>query len=289
MKTIIVRLKKAGNRTTTFSISDAMGNILIEDVTKQSLIDGIALTIEDNVTAITITPTGKKCCEGSFTFPITTITNQELVDWEYTSTNTATLWKHLTDTTIYNNFYGCVNPYIIEYPFAYQFQDQIIQNVQDYTKVYTYLPSILGSFNTNRKVQVDDKYFNKAVIYNDQDSSGILELNPKPANNLKLYMSYPIYNTDSKSIMYTKSDNFYQFNTFWNIVKNKLVPLFTSSCESMSFDKEVNQDNMNYGIQSFKKATIRGKDTKVRLILDNDSSIHLVSQLFVTPSQISYK
>ena len=108
-------------------------------------------------------------------------------------------------------------------------------------------------------------------------------------NNLKEYLKYPVYNVDSKTIIYTKSDNFYQYNTFWGLVKDKSLPLFTKSCESLSIDKVVNQLNMDYGKRSFKKEPLRSKDLKVRHILDNKSDIHLVSQFIVTPSQISYK
>jgi hypothetical protein len=57
----------------------------------------------------------------------------------------------------------------------------------------------------------------------------------------------------------------------------------------MSIDKEVNQENMDYGLRSFKKATLRAKELKVRHILDNSSTVHLVSQFILTPAQISYK
>ncbi len=108
-------------------------------------------------------------------------------------------------------------------------------------------------------------------------------------NNLKEYMKYPIYNAESKTITFTKSDNFYQYNTFWSLVKNKSIPLFITSCESMSIDKIVNQSNMDYGKRSFKKEPLRAKELKVRHILDDKSNVHLTSQFIVTPSQISYK
>ena len=102
-------------------------------------------------------------------------------------------------------------------------------------------------------------------------------------------MKYPMYNADSKTITYTKSDNFYQYNTFWSLVKNKQNPLFTRTCFSLSLDKVVNQDNMDYGKRSFKKEPLRAKDLRVRHILDDKSDIQLVSQFIITPSQISYK
>lgn len=288
MKIIVIRLKKAGKRTTTFSISDGMGNVLVSKVTKQQLIQGISLSVEDNVYKVVLSSTGINCCSLVLDIPIRTITNQELVDFTFNTSETASLWKHLTNPELYNNFYGCIAPYIIEYPFAYQFQDEILQNVKDYTRTYTYLPSVNGVFDDNRRIEID-AYFSKAIVYNGQQSSGVLELEPKPMNNLKSYLTYPKFNTESKTILFTKSDNFYQYNTFWDITKDKTIPLFITSCESMSIDKEVNQDNMNYTTRSFHKSPLRAKECKIRMILDNRSDIHLVSQFLVAPAMISYK
>ena len=140
-----------------------------------------------------------------------------------------------------------------------------------------------------RRIETNNKWFNQAIIYNSQQNSGLLNLVAKPLNNLKAYNSYPIYNQDSKTIMYTKSDNFYQYNTFWNVQINPFIPAFNTSCESLSIDKVLNQSNMNYGTLSFKKATIRAKDLRIRHILNNSSTTHLVSQFIITESQISYK
>ena len=46
---------------------------------------------------------------------------------------------------------------------------------------------------------------------------------------------------------------------------------------------------MDYGKRSYKKEPLRAKDLKVRHILDNSSTAHIVSQFIVAPSQISYK
>jgi hypothetical protein len=231
--------------------------------------------------------TGK--CKVTKTISITDLDVTQIAAIKFEEQNTASLWRHLTNTMIYNTYYGNIEPYIIEYPFSYQFRDEILQNVKDYTKAYEYLPEEDGVFDDNRKIETDNYWFNKAVVYNGQQSSGILELVPKPPNNLREYLKYPIYNTDSKTITFTKSDNFYQYNTFWSMVKNKSVPLFVKSCESLSIDKLVNQVNMDYGKRSFKKEPLRAKDLKVRHILDNRSDAHLVSQFIITPAQISYK
>lgn len=287
-KTIIIKLKKAGRRATMFSISDDRGNVLATDVPKSTLISGLALSVGDSVRVVVLTSTGINCCGSVWNIPVTTITKPELAAIKFQEVNTASLWKHLANPVIYNTYYGCVRPYIIEYPFAYQYNDEILQNVKDYTKAYKYLSSDDGVFNDNRRLAING-YFNKAVLYNDQQSTGVLNLVAKPMNNLKEYMKYPIYNVDSKTITYTKSDNFYQYNTFWGLVKDKSLPLFIKSCESMSIDKIVNQVNMDYSKRSFKKEPLMAKELKIRHILDSRSDVHLVSQFLYAPAMISYK
>jgi hypothetical protein len=122
-----------------------------------------------------------------------------------------------------------------------------------------------------------------------QQSSGLLELVAKPLHNLKEYMSYPKFNVNSKTITYTKSDNFYQYNTFWALQRSSQDVLFNTPCTSLSYDKVINEANMDYGTRSFRKAPLRAKELKVRHILDNTNNIHIVSQFILTPAQISYK
>jgi hypothetical protein len=286
-KVITIRLTKAGIRTGPFKISDNYGNILGTNIPKSQVISGITYSVSDDVTVIIIESIGK--CKTRLQMPIEELCIADVAAIKFVPTNTPSLWRHLTNTTIYNTFYGSIEPYIIEYPFAYQYYDEILQNVKDYTKAYRYLPIPDGVFNDNAKIETNTVYFNKAILYNGQQSSGVLELVPKPINNLKEYLKYPMYNAESKTIMFTKSDNFYQYNTFWSLVKDKSVPLFVTGCDSLSIDKVINQPNMDYGKRSFKKEPLRAKDLKVRHVLDNRSDAHLISQFIITPSQISYK
>lgn len=286
-KEITIKITQTGPNSGPFSVVDNYNNILDESVTRKELIKGKLYLVDDNVTVITITSLSE--CSFKKSFSIKTINFLEYSNSEYKQTKTACLWRHLTNIKLYNNFYGTTSPYIIEYPFAYKFQDEILQNVKDYTKAYEYNFNSKSVFDDNVRIETNNKYFNKAVLYNGQQSSGILELVPKPLNNLQAYGQYPIYNTDSKTITFTKSDNFYQYNTFWALQINSQIPLFNTTCESMSIDKKVNQSNMDYSSRSFKKAPLRAKELKVRHILDNQSNVKLVSQFILTPAMLSYK
>jgi len=286
-KTIIIKLTSSGPTAGPFTIIDQFANILATNVSKEDLISGVSYVVDDAVNVVTIESTGK--CKIKKNFPITTVNPVSLAATTYNQISTACIWRHLKNPVVYNYFYGNIEQYIIEYPFAYQYFDEILQSVQDYTKAYRYFSDPDGVSDDNRKVETDNVWFNKAVLYNGQQSTGVLELVPKPINNLKEYMKYPLYNADSKTITFTKSDNFYQYNTFWSLVKSKQDPLFVRTCESLSLDKVVNQANMDYGKRSFKKEPLRAKELKVRHILDNRSDAHLVSQFIYTPAQISYK
>ena len=286
-KTIIIKLISSGPSAGPFTIIDQLGNTLATGVSKEDLISGVSYVVDDAVNVITVESTGK--CKSKKNFPVTTVNPVSLAATTYNQISTACIWRHLKNPVVYNYFYGNIEPYIIEYPFAYQYQDEILQSVQDYTKAYRYFPDIDGVSDDNRKIETDNAWFNKAVLYNGQQSTGVLELVPKPINNLKEYLKYPMYNADSKTITFTKSDNFYQYNTFWSLVKNKQEPLFIRTCENLSLDKVVNQANMDYGKRSFKKEPLRAKELKVRHILDNRYDAHLVSQFIYTPAQISYK
>ena len=286
-KAINIKITASAPGAGPFDIKDEGGNILIENISLDDLVSGTAVNVPNDSTNIIIASKGT--CLYEQVVMLKPIDNEAWVDTTYTNSITGCLWTHLKNVSIYNYYYGDIEPYIIEYPLSYTYHDEILQNVKDYSKVYNYLPEVSGSFDTNRKIQVDNQWFNKAVLYNGQQSTGVLKLVPKPENNLSSYLQYPILNTDSKTITYAKTDSFYQYNTFWALQKNDELPLFLTSCKSLSLDKEVNQPNMDYGTRSFKKSPLRAKSLKIRHILDNKSTTHIVSQFIVAPSQISYK
>lgn len=286
-KIITIKLIKTGPNSGPFTLSDEWGNTIASGVTVAQVSNGISYVVDDIVNLVTIKSEGK--CHFEKTFPVGVITEQEYQEAVVNTVQTGCIWRHIDDYNLYNSFYGNIEPYVIEYPFAYQYQDQILQNVTDYTKVFKYISDEFGTLNNVSKIELDNAWFNKAVLYNGQQSTGTLVLVPKPINSLKSYMQYPIFNSDSKTITYTKADNFYNYNTFWSIVKDKSIPLFTRTCESLSIDKVVNQINMDYGSRSFKKEPLRAKDLKIRHILDNRSDINIVSQFIIAPAQISYR
>lgn len=287
MRVVSIKLKSAGPGLGPFNISDNFGNVLGEDVTRLTLKNGISYNVEEDSTVIVVCSTGTiKLCKN---FSILDFDVYDYIDTEFTDNGISCAWKHLKDPTVYNTYYGNIEPYIIEYPFSFKYLDEITKNVKDYTKVYKYIPTLDTVLADYSKVELDNVWFNKAILYNGQQNSGLLTLEFKPINNLAGYMSYPKLNEDSKTILVTKSDNFYQYNSFWNVIKDKTVTQFSRSCESLSIDKQLNQSNMDYSKKTRKKDMLRAKELKVRHILDNRGDTKLVSQFIISPTQNSFK
>ena len=286
-KLVSIKLTKVGPTAGPFNIYDQSENLIAENVSKKALVHGATYTVSDIVTMVRVVSVGQ--CTSERSSKIVNITRNDYDALQTEEQPTGCVWRHLKNPEIYNYFYGKIHPYIIEYPFAYQYHDQILQNVKDYTKTFVYTKDEYDVPNTANRVQINDVYFNKAILYNDQQCSGLLNLVPKPKHNLRNYLLYPITNSDSRTITFTKSDSWYQFNSFFDVLKNKSLPIFTRTCAPLSYDKELNQENMQYTHHSFTKAPLRAKDLRIRLILDNRSDTSLITQILFAPSQLSYK
>ena len=102
----------------------------------------------------------------------------------------------------------------------------------------------------------DDKWedlffnFDQAIIYNNEQVSGLLELVPTPYNNPILELTYPIINTNSINILCSKVEQKYRFNQFWDITNDRGE--FTNAeqqiwnTEVNGYIKNLNPINLNY-------------------------------------------
>lgn len=196
--------------------------------------------------------------------------------------NEESIWTHNTIISRFNNFYGEIHPYILEYPYSYQFYDEILQNIQDYSKVLKYT-------DFREFIETDEFYFNKFIGSSTQQSTGLVELAMVPKNNLFLKKQYPKYNLDSKTVLVSKSGSFYNINTFWDMIKDTKLPVWVKSDKSVSEYKVLNQANHDYSKRSFKKAPLRSKELKLRFILDDKDDVKIISGFTIAPSQTSYK
>jgi hypothetical protein len=172
--------------------------------------------------------------------------------------DTCTVWNHNQTFTLFNNFYAQDFPYIIEYPFSYQYLDQLLQYVEEYMTVLKYDEE--GIY-----IEPDETiYFTQVIVYNKQASTGLLNLIPKDINNRAQYFSYPKYNPSSIDILVTKVDHMYSYNMLWNNLKSPNLTQWANNCTPELGSKTLNQVNFDYSTKSFQKYPLRAKDTLIR-------------------------
>lgn len=187
------------------------------------------------------------------------------------------LWSHLLTNRSYNVFYGKKYPFILEVPFKNENVNKLFQSAEIYTEAKRFDNSY--GFSVNRYIT-----FNKAVIYNNTNNSGLLNLVPQK-NNLVTNSKYPITNSDNtQDILITSQDEEWNINYFYNRMKDddNNIPMWIK--DTNDIDKTINQKAVSfYGKKVLER--FRGDWAILRLIYDKDSRYNLMYKMGITDEQ----
>ena len=126
------------------------------------------------------------------------------------------IWMHNDRCDLYTNYYGINYPFEVEYLTDTVMTVNTLRSVEYQLEVYKYKYE-----NCYDRFHVLDFNFDEAVIYNTEQCSGKLRLNLTPKNNAPLILQYPIINPASIDILYSKEENKYRFNQFWDITRDR--------------------------------------------------------------------
>lgn len=203
------------------------------------------------------------------------------VNYFQSSNNDGKVWDHDNEYTKFSNFYGIQNPYILEYPYVFKQKDEVVQSFSDYTTALEYV-------DRDTPVEIEDAaYFNKAWVYNNNQTTGQLNLFTVAENDMFAYLEYPKYNTDSKDITLSKTDHFFNFNDIVDIVKDRNKAIFVTDSNPVKQNLQFDLNNLEFGDPYFNTPLIRSKEARVRLQLDNRSDIKLISNVNLIQTQES--
>lgn len=149
------------------------------------------------------------------------------------------LWSHLLTNQSYQVFYGKMNPFIVEIPDMDNMKKGVF-SVFNYDMDSRRYHSRVD-FATKRIVG-----FNKMTVYNETNSSGLMNLIPSDKNDMRQKLIYPKTNSDSRDILVTEDVLRWSVNDFFNFVKNDVnnIPLFNK--DDNDIIKTVNMDAMSY-------------------------------------------
>ncbi len=129
-----------------------------------------------------------------------------------------TLWKHNYICNDFCNFYGQQFGWEIEFPIV---TGQTVMTARS-------VEYALECYRRSTNVCIDqhhvlDYNFDQAIVYNSEQVSGYLNLNLYPKNDVNQSLQFPKLgaNLSSYDILFSKEENKYRFNQFWDITRDR--------------------------------------------------------------------
>jgi len=229
----------------------------------------------------------------------------------FLSTKDNTIWKHNfrcdTFCNFYDNQFGCE----LEFPIISG------QNVMT-TRSMEY---ILECYRRNAGNCVDqhhvlDYNFDKAIVYNSEQVSGYLNLNIYPKNNINQSLEYPKLNPNLSSydILFSKEEQKYRFNQFWDITKDRAefpegsnypptgptVPGTTTLQGNYSsentwitsadgYTRVLNSNNLDYGKSELERKKFRHYLNFLNLRREQCDEVNMIIKLSNSKNQLSVR
>lgn len=163
----------------------------------------------------------------------------------YMTTKDNGIWEHADTCQSFCNFYGIDYPFELEYTVNTKFSVNTTRNIMYFMEAYIYNDNCTDRFHDL------DFNFDEAVVYNTEQCSGLLRLNLTPKNDTRARLAYPIINTDSIDILYSKEEQKYRFNQFYDITAdrgefNPIAQRTIFNTEANGYIKNLNPYNLDY-------------------------------------------
>jgi hypothetical protein len=174
----------------------------------------------------------------------------------FLSTKGDGVWDHNNRCDSYCNFYGADYPFEVEMSVHTSNVVNTLRNVEYYMEAYKYAENCYDRFHDL------DFNFDESIIYNSEQVSGLLKLSLMPKNNVAEILEYPKVNTSNIDILYSKEEQKYRFNQFWDITDDRGE--FNSQATRTIFETEpngyirnLNPNNLNYNKPQIERKKFR--------------------------------
>lgn len=197
------------------------------------------------------------------------------------------IWRHNSRTDLYCNFYGKDYPFEVEYVASTGQQVGTVRNVEYILECFRYFEDGQDKFH------LLDENFDNAVVYNSEQISGNLKLDLKPKNNPVGLLTYPKVQPNGIDILYSKEENKYRFNQFWDITKdrgeftNNIQPMFNLS--SNGYTRKINPMYVDYNKGLLERKKFRHYANRVFLRKNVSGPTKFLFKLINTKIQPSYR
>ena len=181
----------------------------------------------------------------------------------------SSLWVHNLTNKSYQVYYGKLHPFILDVRANPSIQNKKVLGVEYYIDVIRYHREF-------DKTYIKDKAFNKAVVSNRYQTTGLLFLKPNEKHLLHQFLQYPKSTLSGTEILVNSNKNGFQFNDIVNKAKNddNNLPIWISSANNV--DKFVNLAAIDTINNKINNNYIEGQELEVRLINDESSNKKII-------------
>lgn len=184
------------------------------------------------------------------------------------STEKGGLWRHNVRCDSFANYYGEDYPWEVE---LIENTGQIvntIRSIEYQLESYVYKGDLIHGCADDRWHDLDFN-FDESIIYNSEQTSGLLKLDLNPKNDPFGTLNYPIIGLNDIRILYSKEEQKYRFNQFWDVTadRGEFTGIQRSNfiTEMNGYIKELNAANINYNKSEFEHKKFRHYYNKVIL------------------------
>ena len=140
-----------------------------------------------------------------------------------------------------------------------------------------------------------DFNFDSAIVYNNDQVSGLLVLTPQPFNNPWGNLNYPIVGLNNIDILVSKVEHKFRFNQFWDITNDRgefanssgyytEQSIFNTDCNG--YVRPLNTVNLNYDKSPTQRKKFRHYSNQVILRRNVSGNRKMLLKLYNTKLQL---
>jgi len=202
------------------------------------------------------------------------------------------IWRHNYRCDLYSNFYGKDYPWEVEIIENTGASVTTLRNLEYQLEAYVYKGDLINGCADDRWHDLDFN-FDEAIVYNSEQISGLLKLELNPKEDPYAMIQYPIVGPNDIRILYSKEEQKYRFNQFWDITKDRGE--FSNAEQSQfitqinGYIKDLNLANLNYNKQQIQHKKFRHAYNKVLLRKNKSGDRKMLLKLIGTKLNMSVR
>jgi len=202
------------------------------------------------------------------------------------------IWKHNDRCDLFANYYGKNYPWEVEWVETVGQSVNTIRSIEYQLESYIYKGNLAD--DCGDRFHDLDWNFDEAIIHNTEQVSGLLRFNLDPKNNVPLITEYPIITGNDIQILYSKVEQKYRFNQFWDITRDRgeFDPNWNSSIfitQLNGYIRDLNQANLDYFKPSLQRKKFRHYWNKVVLRKNISGNRKMIFKLANTKINASFR